>query len=280
MLSRRFHSFGPFLHATRSDQRPPCAQADAPRAGAPSCLSGSSPEEPHISLLHRCRRLSLGSSRPSLRSQTRFSGLPVLCLREHAHKSSAPLRLLCLPAGSIGSSRLSPSPTSAPYWGAGRGRNPCCRKCWGPNSFPFPARFGGEGETQGPTSLYSAMPLLRHTGVAIYASCAQKRAIHLLLTWSLHFFSFSFSRLSGDGQNLKNVVEGERGGEKKSSVWSLAQSLLSPPLRVFVFRVVAVGTEQRGPFLLTPPWELSFPPRPCGWGLVLACGCMGLVYVS
>lgn len=178
----------PFCMLQRSDQQPPCAQA-----AAPSCLYGSSPEEPHISLLRRCRRLSLGSSRPSLRSQTRFSGLPVLCLREHAHTSSAPLRLLCLPAGSIGSSRLSPSRTSAPYWGAGRGRNPCCRKRWGFNSFPFPARFGGEGETQGPTSLYSAMPLLRHTGVAIYASCAQKRAIHLLLTWSLCTFSLSLS---------------------------------------------------------------------------------------
>lgn len=73
------------------------------------------------------------------------------------------------------------------------------------------------------------MPLLRHTGVAIYASCAQKRAIHLLPTWSLCtfcFLSLSLFASGGDGQNLKL---GRRRGRGESSVWSLAQSLYTQP---------------------------------------------------
>lgn len=98
-----------------------------------------------------------------------------------------------------------------------------------PTRPPLPLR--GAGETQGPTSLAlsSAMPLLRHTGVAIYASCAQKRAIHLLPTWSLCtfcFLSLSLFASGGDGQNLKL---GRRRGRGESSVWSLAQSLYTQP---------------------------------------------------
>lgn len=138
-----------------------------------------------------------------------------------------------------------------------------------PTRPPLPLR--GAGETQGPTSLAlsSAMPLLRHTGVAIYASCAQKRAIHLLPTWSLCTFCFLSLSLSlfasgGDGQNLKL---GRRRGRGESSVWSLAQSLYTQPCcaRFCVSCCCGLGPDAS--------FRVFFFSSLSRAGLVLACGC-------